>query len=76
MQYLPTVLSKEQHLMRRHAEGNCRVNDKTILGGGGSVKEALFSGGITRLKRSKAKTHFHIMLRCLFAFGPRRVKCV
>lgn len=58
--------------MGRQAEGNCRVMDKTILGA--KLKEALFSGGITRQKC--IKTHFHIMLRCLFAFGPRRVKCV
>lgn len=55
--------------MGSHAEGNCRVKDRTILWA--TLKEALFSGRITRQKRAEPKTHFHIMLRCLFAFGPR-----
>lgn len=32
-QYLPTMLSMQEHLMGRQAERNCRVKDKTTLGG-------------------------------------------
>lgn len=36
------MLSKEQHLMRRQAEGNCRVKDRTILGGGHTERGYVF----------------------------------
>lgn len=45
------------------------------------MKEALFfqvelQGRNAPKFAPESKTHFHIMLRCLFAFGPRRAKWV
>lgn len=63
--------------MGRQAIGNCRVRDKTILGGhdeGGSV----FSGGITRQKRSKVcsrvQNTFSHYAQVFICFWPSKSK--
>lgn len=61
--------------MGRLFEGNCRVKDKTILGA--TLKEAVFSGGITRLERAEPKTHFSHYAQVFICFWPSKSKvCV